>query len=66
MNGQENKAETRRIKSIAGAIQQILDKRKSTNAYDVCSVADLLKLAEYADTLSALVLHADTEIRVIE
>lgn len=62
----ENKAETRRIRSLAISIHDILAKRKHTNSYDCCSAADLLKLAEYADILAALVLHEDTEIRVME
>lgn len=62
----ENKAETRRIRMLATSIQQVLERRTSTDGFDTCTAADLLKLAEYADTLAALVLHEDTEIRVFE
>jgi hypothetical protein len=62
----ENKAETKRILNLATSIQDILARRPHSNSYDCLSVADALKIAELADTLSALVLHADTEIRVLE
>lgn len=62
----ENKAETRRIRNLALSIHAILGKRRNAESYEALSAADLLKLAEYADTLQALVLHEDTEIRVME
>jgi muconolactone delta-isomerase len=59
----ENKTETKRILSIAGSIKRLVEKEQK---YNHLSLSDILTIVEYADTLAALVLHKDTEIRVTE
>jgi len=65
----ENKADTRRIIQLAGNIQDVLCRRKRIpveNQFHGLTLSDILQIVESASLLSALLLHPDTEIAVME